>query len=174
MSLITSALRPAIWPRLAFVLSLAMLCAAWAFQYIGGLAPCQMCYWQRHAHKAVLGTAALTIIFQYLSVNRSLFTALSKLGLWLIALAFALSLGLAFWHVGVEYAWWEGPKTCMVTPSGPISMKDFQDSLNQPIKAPACSDVAWSLFGLSMAGWNALVSAPGMLISLYVASRKPA
>ena len=74
--------------------------------------------------------------------------------------------------MGVEYGWWEGPKTCMAPPLGPITMGGFEDSLNEPIKLPACSDVVWSLLGLSMAGWNALVSGVAALISLIVMTKK--
>ncbi len=170
MSFISDIFRPHIWPRIAFLISLGMLCSAWAFQYLGGLAPCQMCYWQRHGHKAVLAVSLAVIIALALR-GRSRETIL-KIGLWLIALAFAVSSGLGAWHMGVEHGWWEGPKTCMVGPIGPITMGGFEDSLKGPIKMPACSDVVWSLFGLSMAGWNALVSGVAALISISVATRK--
>ncbi len=145
-----------------------MLCSAWAFQYIGGLAPCQMCYWQRHGHKAVLAVSAAVILMLILRSD----VKYLRVGLALIALAFAVSAGLGVWHMGVEYKWWEGPKTCMSGPMGPITMEGFKDSLNKPIKMPDCSDIVWSLLGLSMAGWNALVSGVAALISLVVMTRK--
>lgn len=160
--------RPLIWPRIAFLISAGMLCSAWAFQYIGGLAPCQMCYWQRHGHKAVLAVSAAVILMLFLRAD----TKYLRTGLGLITLAFAVSCGLGAWHMGVEYGWWEGPKTCMAPPLGPITMGGFEDSLNEPIKLPACSDVVWSLLGLSMAGWNALVSGVAALISLIVMTKK--
>lgn len=95
-----------------------------------------------------------------------------RAGLWLIAIAFAVSAGLGAWHAGVEYGWWEGPKTCMVAPIGPITLGGFEESLKAPIDMPACSDVAWSMLGISMAGWNALVSLGAMLMSIIAATRK--
>lgn len=172
MTIARKALLPAGWPVIAFLISLGMLCSAWAFQYIGGLAPCQMCYWQRHGHKAVLAVSALAMLSQYLGRRRPGRKPLSRFAIGLIAIAFAVSAVLGAWHMGVEYGWWEGPKTCMVAPIGPITMGGFEDSLKDPIKMLACSDVAWSMFGLSMAGWNALVSALAALMSVYVMTRK--
>ena len=112
-----------------------------------------MCYWQRHAHKAVIGVAALAIV---MNITK---TGSARLWLWLIAVAFLVSFALAFWHVGVEYKWWEGPKSCMGGADiGALSGTDLLSSLDDPVKLPACSDAVWHFLGLSMAGWNALIS----------------
>lgn len=160
-------LSPRRWPIFAVLISAGLLGGAYAFQYIGGLAPCQMCYWQRHAHKAVLAAAVLTLIARQFNASRVLMRVL----LLLIVICFVISAGLAFWHVGVEYKWWEGPKTCLVTapPSGGFDPSSILQALEQPIAAPACSDVAWSLLGLSMAGWNALISFIAALLGLRAA-----
>lgn len=162
------------WPLLAFLTSASLLGGAYAFQYIGGLTPCQMCYWQRHAHKAVLVVSLTVMIAQKLRAGDERFARIFRGGLFLIAMAFLVSAGMGVWHMGVEYGWWEGPKTCAVTAmdAGAFNPNDFLKSLSEPIKAPACSDVAWSMLGLSMAGWNALVSALAALISLIAATRK--
>ncbi len=161
-------LRQKTWPIIALLISSGLLIGAWIFQYGFGYPPCQMCYWQRHAHKAVIGIAALAIVDQITGGR------FRKVGLWLIALAFLVSFGLAFWHVGVEYKWWEGPKTCMGG-GGDIDLIDpgsLLDSLSDPIKLPACSDALWHFLGLSMAGWNALISLISAVMTLFVVTRK--
>lgn len=85
-----------------------------------------------------------------------------------IALAFLVSVGIAFWHVGVEYKWWEGPKTCMTGTPEKIDFdpNTFLNSLDAPQKLPGCDTAVWHFLGLSMAGWNALISLFGLSISL--------
>lgn len=154
-------------PLIALIVSGGLLCGAWFFQYGLGYAPCQMCYWQRHAHKAVLVVSVLALSMNYMNIG--------KPGFWasLIGLALLVSFGLAFWHVGVEYTWWEGPKTCMTgTPEiGGVSGADLLDSLDDPFKLPGCAEVGWRFLGLSMAGWNGLISLYGAGLSFIAAAR---
>ncbi len=152
------------WPIVALLISSGLLIGAWIFQYGFGYPPCQMCYWQRHAHKVVIGLAGLALVDQITGGR------FRKPLLVLIALAFLVSFGLAFWHVGVEYKWWEGPKTCMGG-SGDLDVIDpgsLLESLNDPVKLPACSDALWHFLGLSMAGWNALISFVAAALSFKV------
>ncbi len=125
--------------------SLALLMGAWAFQYIGGMAPCAMCYWQRWPHMAavpigILAVAAPGIILPLFG-----------------ALAAATSGGIGVFHTGVERGWWEGPSSCT---SGDISGVSAEDLLDQIMAAPLvrCDEVAWEMLGLSMASWNAVAS----------------
>lgn len=155
-------------PWFALFLSAGLWIGALGFEHIGGMHPCQMCYWQRHAHKAVLVIAVLAILVR----------ALTKSGKWdrifltLIGLAFLVSFGLAFWHAGVEYKWWEGPKTCSATLSiTDITPADISKIFEPGVKLPSCSDAPWHMFGISMAGYNALISAAAAIISLGVALR---
>jgi len=154
-----------IGPLFALLLSAGLLIGAWIFQYGFGYAPCQMCYWQRHAHKAVIIISLLGLIIAYHSPH------LGRVIYVLIALALTVSAGLAMWHMGVEYKWWEGPKSCLAAeidlsaiPSG----TDILDALKEPIKAPGCDQIVWSFIGLSMAGWNFLLSALGALATLIL------
>lgn len=138
----------------ALILSGGLLFGAWFFEYVLGYAPCQMCYWQRHAHKAVVVVALFVLI--YGRMRGGIPTWLHGL----IILAFWVSAFFALWHVGVEYKLIDAPKTC-ATGNVDISMmsgQDLIDSFSKKIKPPACSDVVWSFLGLSMAGWNALAS----------------
>lgn len=153
-------------PWIALILSGGLLLGAWTFQYGFGYAPCTMCYWQRHAHKAVIALAILLLILRRLSPKFSHSkneTALS----WLISLALIGSAALGFFHMGVEYKWWDGPKSCtgggaltlpQINPDDPLAMFD------KPISGPSCSDAVWHFIGLSMAAWNAILSLGGAVM----------
>ncbi len=154
------------WPIFALLLSLSLWLGALAFEHIGGLAPCQMCYWQRHAHKAVIVVAVIALLVRQKTTD----LRWENRFLALIGLAFLISFGLAFWHVGVEFKWWEGPKTCMVgAGSSSINAADILDAFNSPVKMPACSEAPWHLFKISMAGYNAIFSGLAALISFVFA-----
>lgn len=131
---------------LATLGSVAVLLGAYGFQHIGGLPPCKMCLWQRwpHAVAIVIGVLALTAI-------KTRYMAL------LGAFAAFVTGAIGVYHAGVEQKWWEGPNTCT---SGPIGGLSSSDLLDQILAAPVvrCDDIAWSLMGISMAGWNAIVS----------------
>jgi disulfide bond formation protein DsbB len=125
--------------------SLAMLLAAFAFQHLGGLPPCKMCIWQRWPHglAVVAGVLALAVAARPFAV----------LGM-LAALTTAV---IGFYHAGVEQGFWEGPATCT---SGPVGGLSAEDLMEQIMTAPLvrCDEIPWELFGISMAGWNGLVS----------------
>ena len=152
-------------PFVALLISSALLGGAWFFQYGLGYAPCQMCYWQRHAHKAVIAVALAGGLIHYKAKTGLRLTNL------LLILAFLVSAGLALWHVGVEYKWWEGPKSCavgLINPGHIPSGQALLESLNNPVKPPACSDAVWHFLGLSMAGWNMLISlASAAIIAIF-------
>lgn len=157
----------------AGVLSLGLLSGAWVFQYGFGYAPCVMCFWQRYAHMAVIGTAVAIIL------ARAAFgtgEALPKwLGPTLLIVALLGSAGLGGFHVGVEFGWWEGPKACAAANIGDLAVIDPNDPLaflSEPLGPIACSDVVWSLLGLSMAGWNMVVSLVGAIGTWYLGFRK--
>ena len=93
---------------------------------------------------------------------------------WLVlgAAAATVASGLGLYHTGVERGWWEGPTTCT---SGPVGAVSPEDLLNQILAAPLvrCDDVAWQMWGLSMASWNAILSA-GLVVLWLAALRGPA
>lgn len=140
--------------------SAAVLAAALAFQYLGGLAPCQLCIWQRWPHLAAVGIGLLALI-----VARG---ALGRLLPFLGALA-ALATGvIGAFHVGVEQGWWEGLASCT---AGSISGISTADLLNPDVNVGAvvrCDAIAWSMFGISMAGWNVILSA--LLAMVWIAA----
>lgn len=126
--------------------SAAVLLAAWGFQYLGGLAPCKMCIWQRYPHGIAVVLGALAFLFPGIR-------PLPLLG----ALAAATTAGIGVFHAGVEQGWWEGPSTCTSGDIGGLSQQDlFDQIMNAPLVR--CDEIPWEMFGLSMAGWNAVLS----------------
>ncbi|WP_299983215.1 disulfide bond formation protein B [uncultured Ruegeria sp.] len=132
--------------------SAALLLGAWGFQYIGGLSPCKMCIWQRYPHGAAVVLGVLAFAFPGIR-------PLPLLG----ALAAATTAGVGFFHAGVEQGWWEGPSTCT---SGDIGGLSAEELMNQIMSAPLvrCDEIPWEMFGVSMAGWNGLISAGLVLV----------
>jgi len=130
---------------LAAMISSALLLGAFAFQYIGDLPPCKMCIWQRWPHGIAI---FLGLLLFGLPVR-----PVASLG-FLVVLVGA---GIAFFHAGVEQLWWEGPSTCT---SGSVAGMSTEDLLDQIMNAPLvrCDEIPWSLFGLSMAAWNGVIS----------------
>ena len=120
-----------------------MLGGALAFQHIGGLAPCEMCIWQRWPHAAALVLASLAL----LGFRQAL--------LGIAAVVVAVGAGIGVFHAGVEQKWWKGPATCSATDLG------SGDFLTNVLATPVvqCDQIAWSLAGISMAGYNAIFSA---------------
>ncbi|GGE23125.1 dihydroneopterin aldolase [Primorskyibacter flagellatus] len=125
--------------------SLALLLGAFAFQHIGGLAPCHLCLLQRWPHAAAILIGAATLALG----NR-------MLG-WLGAATALTTAGIGGYHTGVERGWWEGPTTCTSGGATSLSADDFFEKV---INAPLirCDEVAWQMLGLSMASWNMVIS----------------
>jgi disulfide bond formation protein DsbB len=137
--------------------SALLLAGAWTFQMLG-YAPCKLCHWQRWPHYAavVIGALALLTGMRFLP--------------WFGALAAAATAAVGVYHTGVEQKWWLGPTTCT---SGSVSGLSADDLLNQINNAPLirCDEVAWSLGGISMASWNAILSAVLVLVWIAAARR---
>lgn len=126
--------------------SAGLLLGAFAFQYIGGLAPCKMCLWQRWPHGVAVAVGVLA-----LGGPR----AMGVLG----GLAALTSAGIGAYHTGVERGWWEGPSSCSGSGDA-LSGLSGADLLSTEAVKPIvmCDVVAWEFLSLSMASWNALVS----------------
>ena len=128
----------------------ALLGGAYYFQYVVGLAPCTMCYWQRWPHMVAIA-AGLCALLAY---------ARPRLALVLLMVAIAglvMTAVIGAYHVGVEYRWWPGPQTC----SGNIPVGLTADQLKKYLfgaKMVRCDETAWALWGISMAGWNVICS----------------
>jgi disulfide bond formation protein DsbB len=140
--------------------SAAVLAAAFAFQYLGGLAPCQLCIWQRWPHAAAVAIGGLALILARGTIGR----ILPLLG----SLAALTSAGIGVFHVGVEQKWWQGLASCT---AGSISGISTDDLLNPDVAVGAvvrCDAIAWQMFGISMAGWNVILSA--LLAMIWIAA----
>ena len=129
------------------LLALALILGALGFQYIGGYPPCEMCMWQRYPHIA----AAVIGILGGGAVRFGLLDSkLARPIAWLTVLLVAVSGAIAVYHAGVEWHWWKGPSACTGHAfTGPIDLTQ---------KVVLCDIAAWRRFGLSLAGYNALVS----------------
>lgn len=134
---------------IVLMFSIAALATAFTAQYGFNLRPCQLCLYQRVPYGVVIFLALLALGLR-LDAKRMVIV----LGLCL--LAFATDAGLSLYHVGVEQHWWAGPASCSGGLGTVRSVEDLAALLSKPISIPSCDKVAWSLFGVSMAGYNLL------------------
>lgn len=145
---------------------LALLAGAFAFQYLGGLQPCVLCIWQRWPHGIGAALAILAALLPLSTTGRPAAAAL------MIAAGVVLLIGagIAAFHVGVEQHWWAGTSECGGTTGAAASVEALRRQL---LATPVvrCDEVAWSLFGISMAGWNLLLSIGLGALSFVVAHR---
>ena len=142
---------------LAMAGSLAALMGAFAFQYIGGLAPCHLCLLQRWPHAAALaiGLLALAIPGRLLPLAG--------------AAAALTTAGRGIYHTGVERLWWAGPTSCSAGSIAGLDVKDLLDPSIVVAPVVRCDEVAWQMLGLSMASWNVVLSLGLALIWLLAA-----
>lgn len=140
--------------------SAALLAGAFGFQWIGGLAPCPLCLMQRWPHVAAVLVLVLALATGW------------RIWPWLGALAAATTAGIGLFHAGVEAGWWDYISACTQGSIAGLTAEDLLDpSLILPT-APRCDQVPWSLAGISMAGWNAILSAGLTGIWLWAALRR--
>ncbi|HXC55587.1 MAG TPA: disulfide bond formation protein B [Rhizomicrobium sp.] len=144
--------------------ALALLLGALFFQYALNYPPCEMCHWQRWPHiaAAVVGLGGALLLGSGMLSARfaPIVAALAILGV-------AVSGGLGVFHAGVEWHWWPGPTACTTGfhfNGGPLD-------LNAPV--PHCDIPAWTLFGLSLAGYNAIVSLAAAALGAVLLARRP-
>ena len=148
----------------ALLLPLALLAGAWGSQLIGHLYPCEMCHWQRWPHYAAVVVAALAFAAPP-------HAARALVGL--AALLIAVSGSIGVFHAGVEYHWWNGVTAC----TGALNLADMSpaERLQQIMDAPVipCDVAQWRLFGISLAGFNAILSLGGAaVIAILLGKRR--
>jgi disulfide bond formation protein DsbB len=143
---------------LALLIPAALLAGAWGFQLIGHLYPCEMCHWQRWPHYAALPIALLAFVP---GMPQRPLVALAA-----IAIAVSGAIGVA--HAGVEYHWWQGFTPCTST------FSSGGDTLSAIMNAPVvrCDAPQWTFAGISLAGFNAIVSLSGALVTLVLLTRR--
>ena len=145
---------PAVTAVLAiFVVSLATLAGAWFFQFVLKLPPCPLCLEQRVPYYVVIPLSLLLAVATHLRAPRSVVAA----GFAAVLIAMLCSAALGAYHAGVEWRFWAGPTDC----SGPVT--DFTakgpllDQLRS-IRVVRCDEAAWRFLGISLAGYNVLIS----------------
>lgn len=135
---------------------------AFAFQYLGGLAPCPLCLWQRWPHAAAIAIALVVSTLPGPMAART----------WAVAGAGATATGaaLGIYHSGIERTWWPGPEGCSGGDglAGLSGAELLDPGSAQPVVL--CDTVAWSFLGLSMASWNALTCL--ILAGIWLASAR--
>jgi disulfide bond formation protein DsbB len=148
---------PALARLIALLLPVALLGGAIGSQYFGGLVPCEMCIWQRWPHAAAILLAALSFTGPAAGDRSRALTLLA-------AIAIAVSGAIGVYHAGVELGIFEGLTTC--TAGGAMTLDEI---MNVPLVR--CDQVQWAFLGISMAGWNAILSLGGAAL-IFVLSRR--
>lgn len=144
---------------LALAIPALLLGGAYISQYGFGLPPCEMCWWQRYPHFAALALALVSTVVP----PRSLWVALA-------AIAILISGGIGGYHAGIEYGWWEGLTAC-TSSLGAQGGNALDNIMNAPLVR--CDVAPWDLFGISLAGWNFLIStAAGIAILALLLKRE--
>jgi disulfide bond formation protein DsbB len=141
---------------LALAVPLALIAGALGSQIWGGLFPCEMCHWQRWPHYGAIALAGFAFVAP-LKAQRGL--------VWLAVFGILASGIIGGWHAGIEYGWWEGLTRCAAPGSGTIA-----DILQAP--PTRCDEVQFSLFGISLAGFNALISVGAALFIMGLLRRR--
>ena len=143
----------ALW--IILLISSATITTAWFFQLGLGYIPCKLCLWQRIPYYVGIPLTAIALIV----LARGASQKTAQLALIALALVFIISTTLAGFHAGVEWGFWLGPSDCGGTiMAGPAKVGDLMSAIESS-KVVSCTAASWRLFGLSMAGWNAVVSA---------------
>jgi disulfide bond formation protein DsbB len=147
---------------IALLLPLALLGGALGSQYLGGLRPCEMCYWQRWPHAAAILLAALAFTAPAASSRARTLTLLA-------ALAIAVSGGIGVYHAGVEAKIFEGFTQCTaLSKSG--STAELLKQITHAVLV-RCDEVQFRFLGISMAGWNAILSLGGAALIAFLTLR---
>jgi disulfide bond formation protein DsbB len=146
---------------LALLVPSGLLLGALGSQYLGGLVPCEMCYWQRWPHAAAIVLAALAFTAPATSVRATTLTLLA-------ALAIAASGAIGAYHAGVELGIFEGLTACSAS-GGAVSLDSI---FATPLVR--CDEIQWAFLGVSMAGWNAILSLGAAALILLLLRRSQA
>lgn len=153
MDLRSLSAEPRFAPAVVGLASVMMLAGALMFQYVGGLQPCILCIYQRYPYAVAIALSLTALAL----AGRKEGVPLSRLLVYACGAVFLAGMVVAAFHVGVEQHWWEGTAECGVT-RAPETLEELRAMLKvQPVVR--CDQVPWSLFGISMAGYNVIVSA---------------
>ena len=143
------------------LIGLLAIGGAWFFQLVVGLPPCPLCLEQRYAYYFAIPLAVLVLLGISVGASRKVLVA----ALAIIALGFLWNAGLGAYHAGVEWKFWAGPQDCSGALTDLGTAGGLLDKL-QSIHVVRCDEIPWSFLGLSLAGYNAIIS---LLLSLIAA-----
>jgi disulfide bond formation protein DsbB len=135
------------------IVALATIAGAWFFQVVIGLVPCPMCLEQRYAYYTLIPLSALVAA----SAGRGSPRGVLLLGLALLAIVALANAGFGAYHAGVEWKFWQGPTTCTGSTPTITSAADLLKRLDTEKVVP-CDEVQFRFLGISLAGYNALIS----------------
>lgn len=145
-----------------------ILGAAFLSQYGFGYAPCELCWYQRYPYMLVIAIAAIAFVTrnrQDIALKRA-----ARGFLILIILLLFLGAAIAFFHVGVEQQWWEGLSSCTASFGAGATNDDILETILNA-NSVRCDEVQWSLFGISMAGYNFLIALGLAIFGVYTYNR---
>ena len=145
---------------LALFVPAALLAGAYGSQYWGGLHPCEMCYWQRWPHFAAVALAIAAYLFARMPDRGRSFV-------WLAALAILISGAIGIWYAGIEAGIFSGITSC--TSGGGASLEEI---MSRPMIR--CDEVQFRFLGVSMAGWNAIISVSAALVIAWLSLKRRA
>ena len=161
---------PAALAALAIALiAAATLAGAWFFQFVLDIKPCPLCLEQRYAYYLALPLAALVAFFAARGAPRQVLMA----GFVILLMATLANAWLGGYHAGVEWKFWPGPTDC----SGPVVDLGSAGTLLQrldTVKVVRCDEVQWRFLGLSLAGYNVLISLLMAAIGIWGVARTAA
>ena len=143
---------------IALAVPAGLLAGAYGFEHLGGLPPCEMCWWQRWAHMAALAFAIAALAGARLPDRGRSFV-------WLAALAILASGLIGFYHAGVEAGIFAGVTQCTARAGATLA-----DIMSAPLVR--CDQVPWQMWGISMAGWNAILSTLAALVVAWLSLKR--
>ena len=157
------------WTAFALAASLAMLGAAHAFERFAGLSPCNLCLKQREVYWGAVAVAGVATLWAVVSrASRGT----PRIASFLLFVVFLTGAATATFHAGGELKWWALPALCAGGGSADLeSLTSLALGTGPAVRIAMCDAVTWSFLGLSMAGWNALISAALAGFSLLAAKR---
>jgi disulfide bond formation protein DsbB len=135
------------------VVGAATILGAWFFQYGLGINPCPLCLEQRYAYYFAVPLAAMVALGEHAGASRKVLLG----ALIAIAAGMLWNAGLGVYHSGVEWQWWPGPQECSGALGGLGAAGSLADALKS-MRVVRCDEAAWRFLGLSLAGYNALIS----------------
>lgn len=138
---------------IVLAMGVAAIAGAWIFEIVIDLVPCPLCLQQRWAYYAGLPLALIALLLLLAGTGRGAIRGL----LAVVAVMFALNAGLGLYHSGIEWHWWPGPAGCATGAGSPLDATGLAARMART-RVVACDEAAWRFLGLSLAGYNVLVS----------------